>query len=350
MVTSKSEIDVIILCCGARTAVGSTAATTAAAVNSGIQRLREHPRWVDQDGNPMVFASDPSIDPELYGAARFSALIDTPLKEAVLPLVGRRQVPVPLLLALPEPRPGLPVALTQAMNDAITRVQLKDICIGEIDVFSSGNAAGHLALQECILRLERNESSYCIIGGVDSYWSAETLEWLDSTEQLHSERNRFGFVPGEAAAFCLLASHSALKGPKEPYLHINRVSLAHEKSLLRTNDICTGRGLSDALLGALAGLPTNAAVQEIFCDLNGEPYRTDEYGFSIPRIAPLVADPTDYCAPATSLGSVGAASAPLLLALANAISRRGRLRGDHSLVWCSSESGLRGAVTLMKKR
>jgi len=84
----------------------------------------------------------------------------------------------------------------------------------------------------------------------------------------------------------------------------------------------------------------------VFCDMNGEPYRADEYGFACLRTGEAFASASEFVAPADCLGDVSAASVPLGIMLSSIAVRKRYARGPYALVWASSEGGDRGAALL----
>src|SRR5262245_58634152 len=88
----------------ARTPVGLTAESSAAAVRGGISRLREFP-FVGWNGDPVVVARDARLASELKGRARLVPMVESVLVELAgkVPLATS---PCHVLLALPEARPG----------------------------------------------------------------------------------------------------------------------------------------------------------------------------------------------------------------------------------------------------
>ena len=88
------------------------------------------------------------------------------------------------------------------------------------------------------------------------------------------------------------------------------------------------------------------AVTDIICDMNGERYRGEEWGFVCLRLPLQMTNPTAYISPADCWGDMGAASGPLFAMLACRASARKYANGPRSLVWASSEGGLRGAMLL----
>ena len=99
------------------------------------------------------------------------------------------------------------------------------------------------------------------------------------------------------------------------------------------------KAVSDAALG-------DAAIKSVICDINGERYRGEEWGFVCLRLSRFFDDPTAYWSPADSWGDVGAASGPLFAMLAMQAAARGYAKGPHTLLWASSEGGLRAAAVL----
>ena len=96
----------------------------------------------------------------------------------------------------------------------------------------------------------------------------------------------------------------------------------------------------------VAGLPSDAKVTDVFCDMNGEPYRADEFGFATLRTKEHFVAASDFVAPADCWGDVSAASVPLGLMLSTIAARKSYAHGPYAFLWASSESGERGAALL----
>jgi 3-oxoacyl-[acyl-carrier-protein] synthase-1 len=204
------------------------------------------------------------------------------------------------------------------------------------------------ALAEACAYIISGAAPWAIAGGVDSYIDSQSLEWLDDRKQLMSSLNRSGFPPGEAAGFCLLASAEAARSTNLEILgRVRSVGDAIESSPMKTESICVGAGLTAAIRKALMPIETDGElVNRTYCDLNGERYRSEEYVYALLRTQSAFVDAHDYVTPADCWGDIGAASGPLLTALAIEWGRRGWTDGPLSLVWASSESGERAAATL----
>lgn len=332
------------------TSLGITAQSSVAAVRAGISAFAEHPYIVDKTGEPMIVARAPYLSDDSVGTERFLQLAMPAAKEALLPLrelVGRIK-PIPVVIGLPAKRPGLPESLGNQMAVQF-KGMMNELCpISSVDVIPSGHSAGLMALQAGWRRVQAGNAQFCVIGGVDSYLQPETLEWVDECEQLHSDSNAWGFVPGEAAGFCLLSSMQAADDYRLNILgKVLGVATAREHNLIKTKTVCIGQGLSEAFKWVLEGhLSSNAKIGQIICDMNGEPYRADEFAFTITRTSEYFINVGDFLAPADCWGDVGAASGPLFVTLAVIAGLKGYSKGPYTLVWTSSEGGERSAALI----
>ena len=103
--------------------------------------------------------------------------------------------------------------------------------------------------------------------------------------------------------------------------------------------------MSDAVTRSLKDTPA-ALIDAVYCDINGERHRVDEWAFTALRVGTVLRDASAYESPAGSCGDVGAASAVLASVLAVQAWQRGYAAGPRALVWTSSWRGLRGAMVL----
>ncbi|MGI9289414.1 MAG: hypothetical protein ACR2P1_28855 [Pseudomonadales bacterium] len=340
---------------GATTAVGLNAAATAAAVRAGIDGFEEHPYLINQEGDPYVLAMVPSIDASLTGVDRYIAMSAPAIDEALEPLQGiRQQCELIAVVALPEKRPGLPDNLDKEIDRYILAQSTEHIVFRSTRTAFRGHALGLMALETAGKLLAAKECEFCLVGGIDSYIDPDTLDWVEENEQFHFPSNAWGFIPGEAASFCLLCSTVTAHKYKLPVrVQLVTVSSAQEKNRIKTETICVGEGLTHAVRGAVAGLPEESKIDYTICDQNGEAYRADEYGFMLCRLAENFSDPSDYLAPADCWGDVGAASGSLYLSLLVVAAEKGYEKGPYSLLWASSEGGERSAAliqTLVEQR
>jgi 3-oxoacyl-[acyl-carrier-protein] synthase-1 len=338
---------------GASTPVGRNAWSSAAAVRAGISGFTRHPYMIDSAGEPMVVALAPWVDIAVTGVQRLQALLFPAIDQVLQLRAGRApQLRTALALALPEERPGLPADYSAQLLGSI-QSEYADVFTATA-VFPNGHAAGLLALQIVIRKLAQGDFDACVLAGVDSYLSPQTLEWLEACDQLHGAgplNNAWGFVPGEGAGALLLVRNAVADQFHDVLLaQVLGVGTATESNRIKTQTVCIGAGLTRAFQAALQPMAQAEPVSDIYCDLNGEPYRADEYGFTCLRTKEYFKSASDFVAPADCWGDVSAAGTPLHIALAAIAGDKGYANDSTALVWASSEGGARGAAVFRVRR
>lgn len=335
---------------GASTAVGRDAWSSAAAVRAGISGFTQHPYMIDTAGESMRVAIAPWLDINLTGIERFEALL-YPAIDQVLASLNERfdyRLRIALSLGLPSSRPGLPVDIQASLMKSIS-YKYSGV-FQAVAAFPNGHAAGLLALDAAVKKLSIGDYDACVVAGVDSYIEPETLEWLEECDQLHSAgplNNAWGFIPGEAAGALLLMRSGLVEHLHLiPLARILGVGTAFEAKRIKTETVCIGEGLTQAFRGALAALPQETKITDVYCDMNGEPYRADEYGFTVLRTKEAFETASDFVAPADCWGDLSAAGGPLHIGLAAIEGTKSYAKEGFALVWASSEGGERGATLL----
>lgn len=333
---------------GAATSIGMTAPATAAAVRAGIAGFADHPYMIDGIGEPFVVASAPYIDTDVVLQERFIELALPAAREALEPVsrLLRTRVPIPTIVGLPESRPGLPAELASSLASKLPEATTNGCRITQPTTLPNGHSAGLMAIESACRMIRSGDTEFCLVGGVDSYMDPDTLEWVDDCEQLHNLDNAWGFIPGEAAGFCLLCSDAAATRYELAVLgHLLSVAVAQEENRIKTETVCIGKGLTKAVHDVLQSLPSaETLIDDTICDQNGEAYRGDEFGFMLARTSERFVDTSDFTAPADCWGDVGAASGPLFVILAAAAGMKGYANGPLTLLWTSSEGGERAAA------
>ncbi len=341
-----------VVAIGGRTPVGLLAETSAAAVRAGISRTSECPlAAVDADGEPKMVAADPRLGFAIEGVARLMPLACSVVDE-VLGKLGPAATAAPLevVLTLPQARPGLSDRALGAVIGKLTAelgpgLRARGITAA-ISVGGRGNAGVAEAIQR-VVRSGRRDEVLTLIVGVDSFHHPDTLLWLEHG-RLFGPDARSGIVPGEGAGALVLAP-TRLR--KRLGLRL-RATLAGVGTSLepRSPDSESGSfgvGMTSAIKEAVAGLQLpGQAIDMTFTDVNGERYRSEEWGFVAMRI-PTAFRALEYEAPASSWGDVGAASSALGVVLAVQSWARGYARGPRALVLGGSRTGARGAILLV---
>ena len=346
---------VFVMGVGASTPLGKTAPASAAAIRAGITAFGDHPYLLDGDGEPFVVASAPYLPEDLSIEERCGELALPAAQEALacLERISVKGQNIPLILGMPARRPGVPSHLGQAVATRLESLTTDlsrsgGSTMSEISFLPHGHAAGLMALEAACRRLRNRECLVCLVGAVDSYLDPDTLEWIESCDQLHTGSNAWGYIPGEAAGFCLLALETTAVKYGLPTLgKLVAVSTAREENRIKTETVCIGKGLSKAVGDVAVFLPSERSlIDYTICDLNGEAYRSAEFGFMIARFSERFVNATDFLSPADCWGDVGAASGLLFVMLVASARSRGYAEDRYTLLWTSSEGGERAAAIM----
>lgn len=341
-----------IVAAGGRSAVGLTAEACAAAVRAGINRVSACPFVaVDAEGEPKMVAVDPVLEFATEGIDRLIPMASAVLDEALTKLgPAGAAAPMEVLVVLPEERPGVTelglADVGRRMRSQLDRQVRESGATGASVLVRSGPAGVAAAVERVAAGATRANEVLSVVVAVDSFHHPETLRWLEDS-RLFGPTARNGFVPGEGAGCLVLASSSLRRQLGLVALaRIGGVGVAHELCELDSDAGAFGQGMTAAIQAAVAGssLPAEA-VDKTYSDINGERYRSEEWGFVALRI-PSRFRTLDYEAPATSWGHTGAAASALGSILALQSWARGYAPGPRALVVAGSPNGSRSAILL----
>lgn len=334
-----------IVAVAARTPVGLTAESSAAAFRAGVDRVREHPFMVDAAGEPLRCSMDALLEPVLLGARRLSALALAALNELVGKLgQAREQVGgARALLVLPEARPGF--------GDSEAQIVLREVSAAlswaTVELGSGGHAGGLAALDQARGWIVSG-APLVVVVAADSYLDADTLDWLEGERRLHRADIRSGFTPGEAAvALALMPEAERRRMGLRALARVRATGQAQERRSRKSEAGLLGEGLAEVLRGIRdeVSLPDERA-EGLYGDINGERHRSEDWGFALLRCPDLVQDGSAYLTPASAFGDVGAATGALAVVLATSAWARAYAAGPGALLWAGSDGGLRAAALL----
>jgi 3-oxoacyl-[acyl-carrier-protein] synthase I len=333
---------------GASTAVGRDAWSTAAAIRAGVSGFGEYPAAFDSVGEPIIVARAPWLGPKVPMLRRLASLLLPVIEEALRPVAQEPPLRCAVLLGLPPQRPGLPDELDRALVSLVRDRYRR--WVHDVSCIREGHTSALSAIGVATAALESGHFDACVVAGVDSYVDAETLAWLEGEDRLHGAgplNNAWGFIPGEGAGALLLVAQGAMRERGiEPLATLLGRGAGFERKYLGSGLVCIGEGLTEALNGALTSLPRGQRVADIYCDLNGEPFRADEYGFSALRTREHFVAPGDFVAPADCWGDVGAAGGVLHAAMAAIALNKRYAKGPIALVYGSADGGARAAALI----
>ena len=341
--------EIHIVAVGARTPLGLDAESSFAAFQAGISQIGETPFFYDKHDEPVRIALDHTIRPELWGPERKLLLTRYAVEDVCSQIdfeqLGIRELPV--YVGLPEERPGWGRGNIESLHRMLDEVELP-IKFESIKVFPHGHAAGLMAMAAASSELSSQRDSLSLVLGVDSYMGFDTLKWLDENRQLANSYNRGAFYPGEGAGAVLVASRDALSRHRlNSVARIQKFGYSIESKKIKTDDLCLGEGLTQCVQMLIQDLQQpEEKIDGVICDINGERYRAEEWGFALLRMGQYFVDPTEYELPASCWGDVGAASGPLFIGIAATAGQKGWAKGQRYMIWNSSESGHRAGILM----
>jgi 3-oxoacyl-[acyl-carrier-protein] synthase-1 len=345
---------------GMVTPVGLASAPTAAAVRAGITRLNESDVFA-KHGKPLVMGLlkdehlpplAPSLEkyPTLVPHAQRLLRLSTPALREVLRLCPSPAA-VPVLVGLHEPWPELPVPVGVDFLRQLGAQAQVEFALSQSRLFTQGRAAGLVALEQALKLLSSDRRTpFVIAGGVDSYLAPELLARLDREERLPTGPVTDGFIPGEGAAFLLLARQGeARRLGREPVAYVSGVAIDEERGHRYSSEPYLGEGLAGAFARLFESIEAPPPIRCVYAGLNGESFWAKEWGVAYLRNKRRFAEALRIEHPIQNFGDPGAALRPLMVAL-SAIGLQRGYREDPCLVWCSSDRKERGAVLVRAPR
>ena len=208
------------------------------------------------------------------------------------------------------------------------------------------NSAFLRALDRGYLAVTSGYVQRCIVGGIDSYVDAPSLEWGMARRRLKSDSNPTGFAPGEAAVFIELTMQPSGDRPVPGYL--SRPGFGEEPGQVGATEAEPPRGFGIAQAVREAMTHAGRPVGLVIADLNGDATRAMDWGWALVRSAPEypVLRDAPVWTPAASFGETGCASAGLAIGVAVQALGRGYARTDSILIVSTSATGERGAIVV----
>jgi len=189
-----------------------------------------------------------------------------------------------------------------------------------------------------------------MVGGIDSYMDIAVLDWLDLQVRLKAPDAPNGFVPGEGAGFVLLGSRAFCEELTcTPMVEFISACQEIDGTPWYADVPSHGSGLTRAVQGLLE--PGDHRADTTYCDLNGEPWRADEWNLAYLRTGDRHGHPLDLRHPASTWGDLGAASGGALAALAAFELQRARGPGPRTaLILTSSDTNPFRSGCLLARR
>lgn len=341
---------------GAITALGANVPMTAALVDAKMSAYAKSD-YIASNGEPVTMAAVPDpvfqeIDAQIGEGDRSNALHDRVLKMAIIALRETcsghtTKQAVPLLLAMPEIQPD-EEGLTPLLPNLIDNLK-PWLGTDSTRRFHSGRAAGIEAIDFAFRYLYELQHDFVLIGGSDSYQDDERLAPLADAGRLLAPGARDGFAPGEAAGFLLLTRKKEFALARAGcVVALHPPGLGIEPGHLNSDAPYRGDGLDEAFKQALLYRDAGSQkIRRIYSSMNGERYWGKEYGVAYLRSKDDFHDEIEIEHPAEYFGDIGAAMAPVLIALA-VTHLLGDAKAMADLVYSASDGPARGAIVVEK--
>ncbi len=334
------------------TPVGLRTGQTCASVRAGISRFEEL-SWRNEAYSPIVMATvpdnclpgvpaefkdDQSLTFREKRIIQIAELATGELREAGL------NDNIPFILGLPQADENKPINAGKILKTIASRMGL-NINQALSRSISKGRASGLMAIYHACSLIQSGQADYVLTGGCDSYKDIEILGFLNVMNRLKSEICLDGFIPGEGAGFLLLASEIAAKrNHQDIYGKIAATAIGHEPGHLYSGEPYKGDGLFQTFQ-TLFGDVCNSMekIRTVYSGMNGESHWIKEWGVSQIRFADKFEEGFQFGHPADCYGDIGAASGPVMIALALNGMKKKYVNGP-ILVYASSDQGDRAIV------
>ena len=340
--------DVVVIGVGMVTAVGLTAAETAASVRSATARFAET-SMMDKRFEPFTLAEVPEDGlPELAESLSSVGLAARETRMLRLGAVALNEC----LKSLPqgEAAPGLALSLpetdtTRALDGQLFLQRFAQQAARGFDGTRSdashrGRAGGLAAVGQAAEIVRTGRARFMLAGGIDTYRDLYVLGTLDMEQRVKSAANLDGFIPGEGAAFVLLGQAD---GVAVPIAAVSPVAQASENGHLYSEQPYRGEGLATAIQQLVQSGAAPGPIQEVYSSMNGENHWAKEWGVAFIRSSSAFLPGHGMHHPADCFGDTGAACAALMVGLA-ALGIKQGYRRSPALVYGSSDRAQRAAV------
>jgi 3-oxoacyl-[acyl-carrier-protein] synthase I len=297
------------------TAVGLTAAQTAASVRAGICRIGAY-RFKTRGCRGLSAAAVP--DNCLPSPVAHLPLIETRLLQlagaTADQLAPYRLTGIPLVVGL---APGAFTGYSDPDTLHMIGEQIgATLAPGGSCLIKQGRAAGLMAIEHACRLINDDKADTVLAGGCDTFHDPDLLGRLNITDRVKSRTAMDFFVPGEGAGFVLLQRAGARSD-----VHIEAPAI-----------------------GAVCQ-PIKEKIATVYAGMNGESHWAKEWSHTLLRCSEHFDPAMALHHPAEYYGDAGAAAGPVMTAMAAIGLRRAYLSGP-VLIYASSDRGQRCALVI----
>ncbi len=235
-------------------------------------------------------------------------------------------------------------------------------------VVPSGRAAALMALELALEALRSDPSRPVIVGAVDTFLDLQLLASLETEGRLLLSGVMDGFIPGEGAAFLVLADPAAARadaadgagagasaragdtggagaGASARAVTVQAAASVADAGHRYGAEPARGEGLARAIDALRVRLEHAESVGTTFAGLNGESFDAKAWGVARVRHPDFFGPRMVLEHPADCFGDAGAALGAILLCLA-ATALGARHRPGPALVWAASDGESRACALM----
>ncbi len=350
-----------IVSIGSATPVGWNAGITYGSFVTNISRFTLVKPDPDSMADPIKVSRADYLHPDCPVLERMETLLYSAIRECFdnIPEKLTHINKLSVYIGLPSERPGLEGEFDRKLQHGVEKLIInyfytfytREPDIIECHCIPGDNIAGLVAIRKGVTSLLSEESDICLVAAVDSFIHKDTLKWLKQNDRIRHETNKYGFVPGEAAACMLLSSKEFSQTLKlEPLGEIKGIAQRLETNLPENGKPCLGDQMADAVEQCFNFDPSfQQQVDHVYIDMDGTRARSAEYGFATRILGSRIKDPSGFKTTITTMGNIGAAYGLVLANLSLKIGEKGYASGPNSIIITANDTGER-VVCLIKTK
>jgi 3-oxoacyl-[acyl-carrier-protein] synthase I len=328
-----------VVAVGARTPLGLDARQTGMLLRAGFAAMGPAP--LGADGEDVTICQVDALLEGAFGAARAIELGNAAIGEALAALPDRHgaDTRVTLYLGLDADADGADAIAAEIGARCRGRFRAAGL---EVTVRDAGGPA--LAVAAACDALRERRADLCIVGGVHTDYDRSRIARLGADDRLYADDNLDAIMPGESAAFVVLASAGSGGALASIASIANGVAEARSDNQepsapARGATACMRRATADLeRLGLRAGW--------VLSDIGFDGWRIREQQTVLLRHHRVLGEPYRMDNPAQRIGHMGAAAMPLCITLAAEAFTRGYAPSPLALVTAGSDGGERGALVV----
>jgi 3-oxoacyl-[acyl-carrier-protein] synthase I len=317
------------------TSLGYTLESTLAAMGAGLSNFTDT-TVPNEFGHPAVAAS--LIETGAPRSERMAQLVNHGLADT-RPLITQHALRnVPLLI-------GVPSDLSPREQEAVQTVtQGRDSPIGDTAWFPYGRASTFTALATAMELIRRESHRFVLVVGVDSLCAPAQVYSLVQAGRVLSPLTE-GTIPGEAAAFALLARTDDPIVDPAMSVRLEAVAVDRAATPFTRAQVVSGDGLAAVFRTLRTG--GSGRVHRVIAAHSGEGYFGRSFAHAYLREVEMMPEPLTVEVLADRVGDVGAAAGILGLAFgAYLMVQDARDDDSRALTYSESDTGEVGAAII----